>query len=441
MISRVPPSNPTRGTTALACILVIAALSACQSPESETLGATRRSITDGVEHDGHVFVGGLTSGGGICTATLVGKRTLVTAAHCVRDNGRFFFLAEGVWYRSRKAKRHPDYQPGVVAGTDDVAVVLLERAPPIPHVPISRGVPAVGSQVTLVGFGLTATGRRDSGTKRIAVNTVSSINSRTLLFSGTGNGIGNICSGDSGGPAFADFGQGEVQVGVHSWGQDPCGSLSGSMRLDIYVDWLLSESDGDIAVDQTPSALLDRNPPTVRVDAPLPTKDGAAGELGDARDSAIEVGTRPTLELTASDDSGVQRLEVYVDGLLEHEQRYEGLQPTVTLKLPLGLAPGERRVEIHAFDQLGKRGSTGVTLRASLAQQGTPGEPAGCHFDADDRWVCPDDSGSSGGCHLARPDRGAPVGLPLTLALLALLLIARLALRRRLGQRSARDLP
>lgn len=368
------------------------------------LAAQTAAITDGAPHDGHPAVGGLTSGGGICTATLVGWRTVVTAAHCAQEGERYFFLLDGVWYRSRSAHRHPGYTPGIVSGTDDIAVVLLERAPSVPYATVSAYPPAVGQEVTLVGYGITATGAYDSGVKRIAVNKVSSLNNLNLLYTGTGNGTGNICSGDSGGPAFATIEGREVQVGVHSWGQDPCGTLSASMRVDRYVGWLREISDGDVSIDGAAPEFVDEEPPTLRITAPT---------------ASAAVSSPFTVTVELSDDRALGSLEIYADGLLLRELALGGTDRAVTRDVLLELAEGPHQIEAVAVDLLGQRKSATVDVQvhpSAAAQSGNA-----CHFDEKNHWVCP---GQSEGCALT----GTPAAP--SASSWPLLLLVLLALRR-----------
>lgn len=394
-----------------ALLLAPWALAACGPTDDLSdmlVGAQARAITDGVPDEGHPAVGGLTNGGGICTATLIGWRTVVTAAHCAREGARYFFLLDGVWYRSRSAHRHPGYTPGVVAGTDDIAVVLLERAPPIPFASISAYAPAVGQEVTLVGYGITATGAYDSGVKRIAVNKVSSLNSLNLLYQGTGNGTGNICSGDSGGPAFATIEGREVQVGVHSWGQDPCGTLSASMRVDRYVGWLREVSGGDVSVDGAAPETVDEHAPTLRIIAP-------------EADAAVSSPFALTVEL--SDDHALAALEVYADGLLVRELSLGGTDRVVTRDVVLELLEGPHQLEAVAVDLLGQRQSATLDVQVHASTSAPPSRET-CHFEAGDRWVCP---GQTEGCAVTAPTAG--------LAAWPLLLLASIALRRRRRRR------
>ena len=399
-----------RQTSTIVLLAALALTCGACGPNDELefpLGAQAAAITDGMPHDGHPAVGGLTSGGGICTATLIGWRTVVTAAHCAQEGARYYFLLEGVWYRSRLAHRHPGYTPGVIAGTDDIAVVLLERAPPVPYATVSASAPSVGQEVTLVGYGITATGAYDSGVKRIAVNKVSSINKLSLLYKGTGNGTGNICSGDSGGPAFATIGGREVQVGVHSWGQDPCGTLSASMRVDRYVGWLREISGGDVSVDGAAPKLVDEQPPTLLITAP---EEGAT------------VSSPFDLTLEVSDDHALATLEVYADGLLVRELALGGTDRVITRDVRLELAEGPHQIEAVAVDLLGQRSS--ATSSVQVHESSAPLSSNACHFDESDRWVC---SGPAEGCALT-PTPAAPGASLWPLLLLALL--ASLASRR-----------
>jgi V8-like Glu-specific endopeptidase len=67
---------------------------------------------------------------------------------------------------------------------------------------------------------------------------------------------GTTASGDSGGPAFADFGNGLELVGVVSWGVNPTGSLYGSGLGDItYFTRVSASNDWIIATIPEPGVM------------------------------------------------------------------------------------------------------------------------------------------------------------------------------------------
>ncbi len=107
---------------------------------------------------------------------------------------------------------------------------------------------SVGTAVPLVGFGATAEGGSDSGTKRVATNTIKSLHTTSFNIEGTGGGKGNVCHKDSGAPVYVGASGGEAQLGVVIGGVSPCGTTGIAMRVDIYLAWLRKSASGDVAV-------------------------------------------------------------------------------------------------------------------------------------------------------------------------------------------------
>jgi hypothetical protein len=145
------------------------------------------------------------SAGGSCTASLIGDRVLLTAAHCV-DNGAAVTLRRaGITYRAM-CEHSPQYKKIGDARTADYALCAVEQSiPGVAAEKINRDPRAlkIGQALLLTGFGCTSdqgTGGND-GVYRIGESTI------VALPSGTNNDIvvsggAGVCFGDSGGPAF-----------------------------------------------------------------------------------------------------------------------------------------------------------------------------------------------------------------------------------------------
>jgi secreted trypsin-like serine protease len=179
---------------------------------------------------------------GICTATVIAPRIMLTAAHCA--GGRLkdvtFATNADIWapsslangYYSATVWPHPKWNGDVKAG-HDVALVFLTSAPSVAA--IARGAqPGIGSHVRAIGYGTTVQGAAVGvGTKRTVDMPIVSMNDQVFGAGLEGQGT---CHGDSGGAQLD--GAGHI-VGVTSYGTDAdCHSNSFFTRLDANLDFI-----------------------------------------------------------------------------------------------------------------------------------------------------------------------------------------------------------
>jgi hypothetical protein len=211
-----------------------------------------------------------------CTATLVGCRTAVTAAHCVCDASGTGAPCEGGavldptemvvlaphagLLRIGSIEVAPGYSFGVGG---DVALLSfdypLRGVPPRAINELAR--PGFATAATILGFGRTTEASDDAGVLR----------SGAVVTASCGNGVpnathvcwnhippfgapgteSNTCSGDSGGPLFADVGAGPTLVGVHSGGFGSCEVSGGSFDTDVFVHSAFLRDHAGVDLDQT----------------------------------------------------------------------------------------------------------------------------------------------------------------------------------------------
>jgi len=204
--------------------------------ETDPEGYTTK-ITSGTRTTGYPSVGYLTSGGVSCTATLIGPRDVLTAAHCIESSsGRF--LVGGSNRRWSRAYVHEAYNDSTL--DNDLAVVILDSAVSgVKPSPLGTAAVVSGQRIALVGYGYTTfSGGNSAGDKYVGNNSIARVGSTWFSYKGNSNN----CSGDSGGPSFI----GDAVVGVHSSGEGNayCSTTGYDVRVDRYVAWIKSKALG-----------------------------------------------------------------------------------------------------------------------------------------------------------------------------------------------------
>lgn len=153
-----------------------------------------------------------------CTATIVGKRVLLIAAHCVGNGKSAVFKAGGKDYSST-CNHHPEYRGNSTADwalckvNQDIVNVQFES------VNTDANAYKVGDKLLLTGFGCTQPGGGggNDGIYRIGESEITKLPSGTNYDIVTSGGAA-LCFGDSGGPAFLVTGNSRKQVSVNSRG-------------------------------------------------------------------------------------------------------------------------------------------------------------------------------------------------------------------------------
>ncbi|MCA9668949.1 MAG: trypsin-like serine protease [Myxococcales bacterium] len=327
-------------------------------PDTQSLdnvAARARSLVNGSTYGGHPAVGLLLVGNALCTATLVGRRTVVTAAHCVK-NASMEFRAGGTKFAVASYTAHPGYDPNAEEVRDDVAIVRLTSAPSIQPASLSSRAPYVGLQTTLIGYGRTAADADDAGTKRIGFRKASAVTQTEIQYQGSSGSTPNLCYGDSGGPSFATLGGVEVQTGVHSYilspqGEQTCGLEGRDMRVDTYLSWLKTQANGDVFVDGVGP---DTQPPVVKIVTP------SAG--------AVAAGGNVTLRADVTDDIGLDHVDLFIDGQKQRTLQQGPYEFQIT-NLPLS---GAHTLTVMATDRANNTAQDSVTINTAPDQDNEP---------------------------------------------------------------------
>lgn len=219
---------------------------------------------------------------GTCSSTLVGRRTLLTASHCVRSDDKRssarYVDATNATVRNDNQTipatawiAHPMWL--TASETDesnvDIALVQLEREPYVRPLQWNQEMLDLSWRTRLVeatGYGVESAQSNNSGTKRTIVIPIVSVASATLV-TGTNVPLSGTCFGDSGGPIFATFPDGQKRVvGVNSKTRmAECGPGT-STRPDANNQWVTD----NVALYEAASCMADHECQTVGCATPDP---------------------------------------------------------------------------------------------------------------------------------------------------------------------------
>ncbi|HEX2552072.1 MAG TPA: trypsin-like serine protease [Microvirga sp.] len=194
----------------------------------------------------------LNSQGGMCSAVVVARDAVLTAAHCVTTTSehRVHFRTAGgepVLIEPADKAVHPAYDAKAVAARRRSIDLALVRLPdPLPErlhaATLAGAMPPKDASLTVAGWGVAREGEtRSTGTFRAAdLRAVEPHGKSTILVwaEGAAKGAG-ACTGDSGGPLTLD---GAAVFAVTTWATGPkgrrCGALTQGILLGPQRAWI-----------------------------------------------------------------------------------------------------------------------------------------------------------------------------------------------------------
>lgn len=155
-----------------------------------------------------------------CTGTIIGKRTLITAAHCAPSGSTMTFST----VTGKKYTAMMTNGPGYPTADVDVNLGLMDSDSDVPPMsvkmdPAPNAFERINMPITLIGYGCVTAGGGggNDGVLRMGNTAISGSTGLDLILK-TPNGAA-LCYGDSGGPVLWKDANGKyVVIGVNSKG-------------------------------------------------------------------------------------------------------------------------------------------------------------------------------------------------------------------------------
>lgn len=219
-----------------------------------SLAATgAKAIVGGAEDQGPLArqsVMVLSSNGGVCSAVVVARDVVLTAAHCVTgaDEHRVHFrdeTGEPVLIKPSAKAVHPGYNARAIETRQRSVDLALVRIPDTLPERFERATltaikPAKDEAITIGGYGLSREGdAKTTGTFRtVSLKVTEPYGPSRILLWSQGSGAMGACQGDSGGPLAL----GTAVTAITSWSSpsrgQSCGGATQGILLGPQREWI-----------------------------------------------------------------------------------------------------------------------------------------------------------------------------------------------------------
>lgn len=170
----------------------------------------------------------------VCSGTVIGRRLVLTAAHCV--NGDVQVNVDGETLSVAFARVHPEFDETTM--DHDIALLVLAEDAKVEAMPLATEVPSEGERVRFVGFGRVKQNGESKGRRAgfVKIDSVEGKQFKTVPDPAT------ACGRDSGGAVLDE--SGTKLVGVISAGDAKCEKFAFATRLDVHQSFIGSTLSG-----------------------------------------------------------------------------------------------------------------------------------------------------------------------------------------------------